>query len=57
MIHRLALVFRGISVAFGVTTLPLNAPPEKERRFVAAWFGIVGFFALWIAILLFIFTR
>jgi hypothetical protein len=55
-VHGLAKFFRGLSVAFGVTTLPDNAPPEKQKNFVLAWLGIMAFFIVWIVILIYIFT-
>jgi hypothetical protein len=56
-VHGLAQLFRGLSVAFGVTTLPKDASPERERNFVLAWLGVMAFFAVWIIILVSIFIN
>lgn len=53
MIHSLARFFRGMHMALGVTTLPPNATPEQERKFVLVWLALVAFFAIWVAILFF----
>jgi hypothetical protein len=54
--HGLAQFFRGLGLAFGVTTLPQDASPERERNFVFAWLGIMAFFVIWIVVLFYIFT-
>lgn len=46
MIDFLARFFRGMNMAMGVTTLPEDASPQSERKFVFAWLGIVGFMAI-----------
>ncbi len=57
MYSSLARFFRGMNMAMGVTTLPENASPEKERKFVLAWLGILAFLLLWVVILFFWITN
>jgi hypothetical protein len=46
MIDFLARFFRGMNMAMGVTTLPEDASPQSERKFVFVWLGIVVFMAI-----------
>ena len=57
MVGSLARFFRGINIAMGVTTLPDNATPAQERKFVLIWLGIVGFFFAWLILLFFWITN
>jgi hypothetical protein len=56
MLSPLARLFRGINIAMGVTTIPNDATPAQERKFVYAWLGIVTFILLWCAALVYWFT-
>jgi len=38
-------------MALGITTIPENAPRDRERMFVRMWIAIVVFLVLWIGIL------
>jgi len=55
MIESLARFFRGLNMAMGVTTLPENASPQAERKFVFTWLGIVGFLAILFFAILYLF--
>lgn len=53
MLTSLARFFRGLNMMMGVTTLPNDAAPAEERKFVGAWLGIIAFLAICFAILFF----
>jgi len=55
MIESLARFFRGMNMAMGVTTLPEDASPDAERKFVFTWLGIVGFLAILFFAILYLF--
>jgi hypothetical protein len=56
MIDFLARFFRGMNMALGVTTLPEDASPEAERKFVFTWLGIVGFLTILFFTILYLFV-
>jgi hypothetical protein len=43
-------------MAIGVTTIPKDAPPAKQRMFVYAWLGIIAFILLWCGLIVVWFT-
>lgn len=43
-------------MAMGVTTLPENASPQAERKFVLAWLGILGFLVILFFVILYLFV-
>jgi hypothetical protein len=56
MIETLARFFRGMNMAMGVTTLPENASPQAERKFVFTWMVILGFLMILFFIILYLFV-
>ena len=56
MIGPAARFFRGINIAFGVTTISVDATAAEERKFVAAWIGIIAFVLTWCALIVFWFV-
>gem|GEM_PF-3389550 len=44
-----------MNMAMGVTTLPEDASPDAERKFVFTWLGIVGFLAILFFAILYLF--
>lgn len=56
MLATLARFFRGMNMAMGVTTLPENASPQAERKFVLAWLGVIGFLATLLFVILYLFV-
>ncbi len=56
MISLLARFFRGVNTAIGVTTIPTDATPAQERKFVYIWLCIVAFIMLWCILIVYWFT-
>ncbi len=56
MIGLLARFFRGVNTAIGVSTLPKDATPAQEQKFVYVWLGIMAFILLWCALIVVWFT-
>lgn len=56
MLGALARFFRGLNMAMGVTTLPEDASPQAERKFVFTWLGIVGFLTILFFAILYLFV-
>ena len=54
VIHLLARTIALLHCAIGITTLPPDATPRQERRFVLIWLGLILGIILWGAMLLYL---